>query len=91
MEGENMRLYSKKGIIIGSVLWESVLFTLFCFIFLPGEANEGEEYLIAGLIFAAISAFIAWLWFGTYYEIGEEYLKIVSGPIRSKVQISFQV
>jgi hypothetical protein len=62
-------------------------FYVILFSFFPGGANGGEVYLIAGLIFASISAFIAWLWFRTYYEIGEEYLKIVSGPIRSKVQI----
>ncbi|OIK15141.1 hypothetical protein BIV60_10460 [Bacillus sp. MUM 116] len=36
----------------------------------------------------ATSIFMLWMWFGTYYEIGEEILRIVAGPIRSKVEIS---
>jgi hypothetical protein len=47
-----------------------------------------EDSIIGLLVIGAVIVFFSWFWFSTYYEIGEEYLKIVSGPIRSKLEKS---
>jgi hypothetical protein len=46
-----------------------------------------KEYIAAGLIASApITAFILWIYFGTYYEFREEYLYCKSGPFSEKIQ-----
>jgi Bacterial PH domain len=83
-----MKFHSKKGPILGAIIWGTILFMGYALIFLPDGPDGVGEMLLAILICGLTSGFMLWLWFATYYEIGEEYLKIVSGPIRSKVAIN---
>ncbi|MEW9050554.1 MAG: PH domain-containing protein [Neobacillus sp.] len=81
-----MRFYSKKGIVVGTILWGMVVLLVSSLFMTPGSLVDGDK-LLAALIVVAVSAFIGWLWFNTYYEIDGKNLKIVAGPIRSKVEI----
>lgn len=82
-----MRFYSKKGIFIGTILWGTVFFLIGSFFFLPGGPEGKGGTIAAVLICGLTSAFIIWLWFGTYYEIREGELKVVAGPFRWKIDI----
>lgn len=82
-----MRFYSKKGIITGVLLWGAVLFLIGSFIFLPGGPKGIGETTTAIVMIVPFSAFILWVWFGTYYEIKEEQLIVVGGPFRWKIDI----
>jgi TctA family transporter len=81
-----MRFYSKKGIVVGTILWGMVVLMVSSLFMTPGSLIDGDK-LLAAIIVVAVSAFIGWLWFNTYYEIEGKILKIVAGPIRSKVEI----
>ena len=83
-----MRFYSKKGLVLGVIIWGSILFMIGVFLFAPDKSEGASEVIVGVSICVITSAFFAWIWFNTYYEIGDEYIKIVSGPIRSKVKIS---
>ncbi|WP_190284638.1 PH domain-containing protein [Bacillus sp. S3] len=82
-----MRYYSKKGIITGVLIWGAVAFLIGSFLFLPGGPEGKGEIIAAILVCGMTSAFIIWCWFGTYYQINGNQLKIVSGPFRWKVDI----
>ncbi|MDQ1145866.1 hypothetical protein QE429_002693 [Bacillus sp. SORGH_AS 510] len=82
-----MRFYSKKGIITGFLLWGTVLFLIGSFLFLPGGPEGMGETITAIVITTMISAFIIWIWFGTYYEIKREQLIVAGGPFRWKIDI----
>jgi hypothetical protein len=81
-----MRFYSKKGIVVGTILWGMVVLMVSSLFMTPGSLVDGDK-LLAAIIVVAVSAFIGWFWFNTYYEIEGRILKIVAGPIRSKVEI----
>ncbi|MFF2445771.1 PH domain-containing protein [Neobacillus sp. NPDC058068] len=82
-----MRFYSKKGIITGVILWGTVIFLIGSILFLPGGPEGKGETIIAVLVSGLTSAFISWIWFGTYYEINGSQLKVVGGPFRWKIDI----
>jgi hypothetical protein len=82
-----MRFYSKKGIITGVLLWGTILFLIGSFLFLPGGPEGMGETITAFVITTLFSAFIIWVWFGTYYEIKGEQLIVVGGPFRWKIEI----
>lgn len=71
------------------ILWGTVLFLVGSFIFLPGgrEGKGGGEIIFGILLTVLTSLFIMWIWFGTYYEINGNQLKIVGGPFRWKIDI----
>jgi len=77
-----MRYYSKKGIITGVLLWGVVAFLIGSFLFLPGGPEGKGEIIAAVLVCGFTSAIIMWCWFGTYYEINGNQLKVVGGPFR---------
>ena len=82
-----MRLYSKKGMITGVLLWGTVAFLIGSFLFLPDGPEGKGEVITAVLLCGLTSALILWCWFGTYYEINGKQLKIVGGPFRWKIDI----
>jgi len=82
-----MRFYSKKGVITGVLLWGVVLFLILTYLFLPGRPEEKGAVVTYVLITLIISGFMAWFWFGTYYEIKDSTLRVVAGPFRWKIDI----
>jgi hypothetical protein len=82
-----MRFYSKKGLFLGIIIWGTMAFMVCSFLFQYSGQKGVAGYIVGILINGVLLAFFSWLWFGTHYEIGEEFLKIVSGPIRMKVEI----
>lgn len=47
-----------------------------------------NESIIASLVILFVLFFLGWMYFGTYYEISNNYIKYYCGPIRGKILIS---
>ncbi|WP_052352794.1 PH domain-containing protein [Neobacillus dielmonensis] len=82
-----MRFYSKKGLITGVLLWGCICFLMGAFLLAPEELESKGEILAAILVIGITSGLICWCWFGTYYEINGNQLKVVGGPFRWKIDI----
>nr|WP_263326672.1 PH domain-containing protein [Neobacillus sp. Marseille-Q6967] len=80
-----MRVYSKKGIITGVLLWGAIIFMWYTVIF--ENQDSWEKTIDSAIIFIFPTVFVSWLWFGTYYEIEGSKLKIVAGPFKETVDI----
>jgi uncharacterized membrane protein YdbT with pleckstrin-like domain len=67
-------------------LWITILFIItLSVIYISLFMVPGEE-IFAGLAVAlSVTAFLLWIYFGTYYELRDEYLYCRSGPFFEKI------
>lgn len=70
---------SKKGIIIGLLLFLAVGFMILAVI---QSATVGKFDYIELVITVPVIVFTLWLWFGTFYRFEEESLLVCTGPLR---------
>lgn len=81
-----MKYYSKKDWWLGAIIW----LTMVAGLLLTGnQALTGST--IALILFAVLAlgiGFIFWIWFATFYVLGEDSLVVVSGPSRTKILYS---
>lgn len=75
-----MRYEAKKDWVIGAAVWGSVLITLAAVLITPGPYT----FYSAGPA-SLIIAFVLWIYFGTYYELQDDYLYARSGPFVEKI------
>lgn len=70
--------------------WGFIFFLIFMYIF--GGEPVGYQFVtyksVPGYIISAlIIVLLVWIWFGTGYKVEEGYVKVKSGPFKSKVKI----
>jgi len=75
---------SKKDIFYFLIIWGAIIFGSLSVIF--------DFSLSANSIFGAILGLLAvglliWVWFGTNYRVGNEYIEIKYGPFKEKFSI----
>ena len=75
-----MRFASKRDTWLGLVLWGSALIPL------AGLAYRREPFPVLALVLYGL--FIGWIWYGTYYTITGEHLRVSSGPFRQRVRLA---
>ncbi|RFU60573.1 PH domain-containing protein [Peribacillus glennii] len=81
-----MRFYSKKGPLMSLIIWGIILVG-------PGSAiyqsisGNGESNAFDLFVPLLAAAFVAWLWFTTFYEIHGETLVVRSGPVKKVIHI----
>lgn len=74
-----MRVKSSIDRPISILIWGVVIILVSSAIFVPSNK------LLYGIISGIVIAFLIWLYFGTYYELREDYLYCKSGPINEKI------
>jgi len=81
------RFPSKRDAWLVLVLWVAVAISVACVAPLTPHLSRG-----AGLVTVGVSAGTAllclWVLYGTYYDLGTEWLRIHSGPFRFRVPIA---
>jgi len=75
-----MRIKSKIDFWISLIIWITVIIILLSMILVPQN-----EKIIAYLVGVPILLFMIWIYFGTYYELRDEYLYCRSGPFFEKI------
>lgn len=75
---------SKRDTWLGLIIWLPFLVVVIIEWML---LNQGQFDPIAVFILVPVVAFIAWIWFGTGYEVTDRELKIKSGPIRQTIPL----
>lgn len=81
-----MKFVSRKDLWLSIVIWISIL--LLVGAGLSPLFKEGAGYIGGSIIFVlctAFAGFMAWLWLGTNYELGEKELIVRSGPIAKSI------
>lgn len=76
---EGQRFPSRRDLWLGLVLWKSA--TLPLVLMVAGGIWPGAA------VIGGYAAFVTWLWFGTWYEIGETHLVARAGPFRWRVPL----
>jgi hypothetical protein len=71
---------SKHDVGLGIIIWGIILFGT-----VPAVIKTGRIELV---IMILVVIFIAWVWFGTGYEIADNQLKISCGPFKLTVPLS---
>lgn len=82
-----MKFTSAKGIFTGLIVWGVVLLLValsFWEVYEDGQLNKIYLHVINLLIIS----FLAWIWFGTNYEIRNEILYYKAGPIKGSIPVS---
>ena len=76
------RYYSKRDLLLTIFVWGAMIIS-----FIPiviGAINVSQVLWIMCVMWILLIAFVAWLWFGTYYEFKDKFLLVCSGPIKEK-------
>lgn len=68
------------------ILWGTCIATLPLMIIVAVE--EGIVGLTIALAALIVYAFVAWLWFGTYYTIDHDALNVKTGPFKRRIKFS---
>lgn len=67
-------------------MWIKIIMYTVTVIILGSAVMIPKEYIAVGFIIALpVTAFLWWIYFGTYYELREEYLFCKSGPFSEKI------
>jgi hypothetical protein len=74
-----MRVKSKIDLFIGIVIWSSVA------IMAVPMIMKNDQTLLSYAIGLPVIAFLLWIYFGTYYELRDEYLYCRCGPFSEKI------
>lgn len=74
-----MYFSSKRDFWLGLLIWIPIIAVSFLTFRVEGNISK--------VIMVSVIIFIGWVWFGTGYYVGEETLKIISGPFRWKIYI----
>ena len=74
-----MRYASSKSPLLGLIILAVIVLMIFSVVITP----YGQLYLAAAG--SLVIAFLLWLWFGTYYELREEFLYCRSGIFTEKI------
>jgi Bacterial PH domain len=81
-----MKFPSKKDWWLGLLLWGAIGYGAYISTYaLLTEKADLLGILITVVINLTLIAFISWLWFTTYYVLGEKELIIRSGPIKKRI------
>ncbi len=75
-----MRMKSKVDWWLGATMWTTIAVVLVILWIVPEE-----ERLLGYAIGLPMIALIIWIYFGTYYELREEYLYCRSGPFFERI------
>lgn len=66
--------------------WVSVTFVAVLAILVAGIVSSPKEALLFGVAATAlVGGFLLWVYFGTYYELRDEYLYCRCGPFAEKI------
>lgn len=83
-----MKFSSRKSPFFSILILGSVAFLVIISLFGPAFGwIEKQDYWVI-LVFAAISALLLWIYFGTKYELTDTELIYRSGPLRGKIEIA---
>lgn len=82
-----MLFYSKKDNWLSILLWITVIILIYLFItsYMTGDLNM-IEFMIISVLLLAISLFLLWSWFSTYYVLKDDHLLIKSGPFKKVIK-----
>ena len=75
-----MRIKTKIDLWVHAIIWASILSMLLNAVVLLPNITPVEQ-----AITAAFTGFMLWIYFGTYYELRDEYLYCRSGPFYEKI------
>lgn len=75
-----MKIPSKIDVWIGFIIWIGVLITLLSMLLMPANLR-----LLGLLIGTPVIVFLLWIYFGTWYELRDEYLYCRSGPFFQRI------
>ncbi len=77
-----MRVKSKVDLWVGIVIWSVI------FIMVGTISRLSEQTAISFYIGLPVIVLLLWIYFGTYYELRDEYLYCRSGPFTEKITYS---
>lgn len=75
---------SKKDIFYFLIIWGTIVLMLILVIF---NFSLSVGSVFANLFVLSFAGFLTWIWFGTNYRIGNEYIEIKYGPFKEKFSI----
>ncbi len=81
------RFVSKRDLWLSAVLWVVILVLAFTAWDAQRASLASGEQLLVTTISIAAAALIAWMWFGTCYEVGGGRLFIRAGPFRWQIDL----
>lgn len=74
-----MRVKSKVDLFIGIVIWACIV------IMTSTMIMKNEQTVLSYAIGLPVIALLLWIYFGTYYELRDEYLYCRCGPLSEKI------
>ena len=83
----DLRFTSKKDGWIRALFFGSIAIMIWSVLVVVDEPVSLTYRLGMGALAAVFVVFMLWVYFGTYYELTDEVLKIRSGPIRSTIPL----
>ncbi len=75
-----MRVKSKIDLLVGIVIWSAIVIMAGTLIM------KDDQTVISYVVGLSLIAFLLWIYFGTYYELRDEYLYCRSGPFIEKIE-----
>lgn len=75
-----MRVRSEVDVPVSILIWSSVALVLFSLVLIPSEGR-----VLSVLVGLPVAAGLAWIYFGTYYELKPDHLYCRSGPFVERI------
>ena len=75
----SFRYYTKKDAGFAVIFWSAVIVSGAASVLAGLE--DPVAFAVAGTVTVLLGLFMAWIWFGTYYEFRDDFLVSISFPV----------